>query len=329
MKKTLYLLTLTVLFSMAIGSASATVFRVNNALTENITSGLFKEIQTAHDHFSVRNGDTLMVEGSPIVYDNFICTKRLVIIGPGYFLGENSGVNGVVTSARTNNSYCYFNKGSEGSYLIGIECNYLYIQTSSIYVIRCKGQIQFSNSSSTPTANCKIANCYCTGINGYFGYNSNVSVTNCIVLEDNSDLNYLNYENNILVGKNRTWQISAGTFRNNVLIDRDVKVDIKSPNIQNNLAPNQQFGTANGNRAYEPADLFVGGTSSDGKYRIKANSPYIAAGYVGTQPGIFGGSEPYTLSGVPPVPIIYELNVPGTGSAATGLNINVKIRGAN
>ena len=80
-----------------------------------------------------------------------------------------------------------------------------------------------------------------------------------------------------------------------------------------------------------PNNLFVGGTSSDGKYAIKTNSPYFTAGLGGTQPGIFGGSilDQYKLSGIPAIPIIYELNVPGTGSTASGLNINVKIRGAN
>lgn len=329
MKNAVYFFTLTLLFSVSIGSASATVFRVNNALNENITGGLFKEIQTAHDHFSVRNGDTLMVESSAATYKGFTCTKRLVITGPGYFLGENAGVNGVVASARINDN-CYFEPGSDGSYFIGMELQYaLRIAASNIYVIRCKGDfVLYGYSVQTTTSNCKIVSSYCESISGY-AFNSNVSITNCIIDADYSGVQYATYENNILVGKSRTWEISSGTFRNNILIDRDVKVNIKSPNIQNNLAPNEQFGTANNNRAYEPADLFVGGTSTDGKYRIKANSPYIAAGYNGTQPGIFGGSEPYTLSGVPPVPIIYELNVPGTGSAASGLTINVKIRGAN
>lgn len=327
MKNILYLLALTLLLSVSIGSASATVFRVNNGLTENITGRLFKEIQTAHDHFSVRNGDTLMVESSGKTYEGFTCTKRLVIIGPGYFLGDNNGVNSIVASANVNGSV-FFNDGSQSSYWIGMESTYLTTNVNNIYLIRCK---TYSVTFSTGSSNCKITGSY---IDYVLGYNpgSDISVTNCVIKGDNSGILYVNYDNNIITDnnyRNSPLKISAGTFRNNILIDREAKVEIKSPSVQNNLAPNEQFGTANGNRAYEPADLFVGGTSSDGKYRIKANSPYIAAGYNGTQPGIFGGSEPYMLSGVPPIPIIYDLNVPGTGSAASGLNINVKIRGAN
>lgn len=327
MKNNIYFLTLTLLFSLVINSASATIFRVNNALTENITGRLFKEIQTAHDHFSVKNGDTLMVEGSGSgnPYAGFTCKKKLVIIGPGYFLGENNGVNGVVASASVNGTIT-FDEGSQGSYFIGMESTYnLYIYVSNIYCIRSKAaNIYFANDA----ANCKLTTSYVDQITNYHA-GSNISVTNCIIQNDASGISYVNYDNNILVGKSYTWVISAGTFRNNVLIEREAKVDIKSPNIQNNLAQNGQFGTDNSNQIYEPADLFVGGTSSDGKYQIKATSKFIKAGYNGTQPGIFGGSEPYKLSGVPPIPIIYDLNVPGTGSAATGLNINVKIRGAN
>lgn len=325
MKNAFYLLALTLLFSISIGSASATVFRINNGLTENITGRLFTEIKTAHDNVSVRNGDTLMVEGSGKEYGGFTCTKRLVIIGPGYFLGDNNGVNSVVASAKVSGTIT-FEKGSEGSYLISVEMSFnLSVFANNIYIVRAK---IYSLYFAQAAAGCKITMSYINSISS-FNTGGGISVTNSIIGSDGSEISYVNYDNNILVGKSYTWAISAGTFRNNILIERDAKVDIKSPNIQNNLAQNGQFGTANGNRIYEPADLFVGGTSSDGKYQIKANSPYIAAGYNGTQPGIFGGSEPYRLSGVPPIPIIYDLNVPGTGSAASGLNINVKIRGAN
>jgi hypothetical protein len=326
MRNIIYLLTLSLLFSLSIGSASATIFRVNNGLTENISGRLFTEIKTAHDHISVKNGDTLRVEGSEKVYLPFICIKQLVIIGPGYFLGDNNGVNSVVASAKVGDGL-RFRDGSQGSYFIGMETTgaNFQLETSNIYVVRCKAAYLVFNRAS----NCKVVMSYIGIISGYNSANINISITNCVIDSDDSEIPYANYDNNILIGKPYVWKFSAGTFRNNILIERDAKVDIKSPNIQNNLAQNGQFGTDNGNQIYEPADLFIGGTSSDGKYQIKATSKFTKAGYNGTQPGIFGGSEPYVLSGVPPIPIIYDLNVPGTGSAATGLNINVKIRGAN
>jgi len=333
MKSSLYFFTLTFLFSIIkAGSSSATVFRVNNALTENRSGRLFTTIQNAHNDFDVKNGDTLMVEGSTKPYEGLKCTKRLVIIGPGYFLGENPAVNGVVASALIDNFFdINFEEGSQGSFLIGMSMgnNYIHVLVSNVYIIRCKIQ----SLSFEGAANSKVVTSFINAISLAQKYhaNSNISITNCVINGDKSDISYGIYENNIFINdyKFEPLKISAGTFRNNILLARDAKVEIKSPTIQNNLAPNAQFGTDNGNRAYEPADLFVGGTSSDGKYRVKANSPYVAAGYGGTQPGIFGGSEPYALSGIPPIPIIYELNVPGTGSAASGLNINVKIRGAN
>ena len=200
MKYTLYFFALTLLFNVSIGSASATIFRVNNGLTENIPNKLFAKIQTAINNNSVGAGDTLMVESSGINYEGFTCNKKLTIIGPGYFLGENPGVNGVVASAKIND-YCYFVANSQGSYLIGMELlNGLYLSTSNIYVMRSRALIVFYGSSNATISNCKITDSYCDYIGGDRAYNSNMSVTNCIIVRDASNLNYLNYDNNVLVG---------------------------------------------------------------------------------------------------------------------------------
>lgn len=311
-------------------TAHGAIFRVNNNLPENITNRLFNQIQTALNHFSVVNGDTIMVEGSSLPYNGFNCSKRVIIIGPGYFLNENLGINALTTNARIND-YCFFNNGSQGSFLIGMEINNyrMRIQTSNIYIIRCKVEVSFYGDAGNIVNNCKIIGSYINYIQGYSSlYNNNISVINSIIVQDESGLNYLNYDNNNLIG-NFLWKITASTFRNNILVHRDATVNIIAQTNQNNLAPNQQFGTANGNIAYEPGNTFVGGTSTDGKYVIKAGSPYLTAGTNASQPGIFGGSEPYKLSGLPPIPIIYELTVPETGSTTQGLNISLKIRNAN
>ncbi|GAB3989934.1 hypothetical protein GCM10028807_16000 [Spirosoma daeguense] len=272
-----------------------------------------------------------MVEGSPTIYGALTCTKRLVIIGPGYFLGENPNSNSIVTSARIG-GFCTFNSGSANSYIIGMEVISGYgfrLYTSNIYVIRCKGEVSFNGSPGNTISNCKVVGSYCSEITCFSSqYNANASVTNCIILRDASGINYLNYEHNVLVGSS-AWNISAGTFRSNILVDATVSANITSSTIQNNLAQNGQFGTTNGNINYNPANLFVGGASSDGRYQIKSASPYLNAGHNGTQPGIFGGTDSYRLSGTPTVPVIYELTVPGTGSTSQGLSISVKIRNAN
>ncbi len=47
----------------------------------------YATLQAANDAAS--NGDTIYVEGSPTNYDGADISKKLVIIGPGYFLTDN------------------------------------------------------------------------------------------------------------------------------------------------------------------------------------------------------------------------------------------------
>ena len=42
--------------------------------------------------------------------------------------------------------------------------------------------------------------------------------------------------------------------------------------------------------------------STDGRYKLKAGSPAIGYGVGGVDCGIYGGPEPYVLSGMPTVP---------------------------
>jgi hypothetical protein len=74
------------------------------------------------------------------------------------------------------------------------------------------------------------------------------------------------------------------------------------------------------------SDLYTGTGSTDGKWQIKAGSVYKNAGSDGTDPGPFGGSNPYVLSGVPPIPVIYEISTTGYGSQADGLPVTIKVR---
>ena len=79
---------------------------------------------------------------------------------------------------------------------------------------------------------------------------------------------------------------------------------------------------------YNAGNLFVGatGNSPDGQYKLKSASPYLTAGYNGTQPGVFGGTQAYVLSGLPPVPSIYEFTADAFGSKQNGLSINIKVK---
>ena len=78
--------------------ANATILRVSNVTGSSAPySSIDEALNVAND------GDTIMVDGSAIDYGNISIGKRVVLLGPGYFLNEN-GINLVSPApARVNN----------------------------------------------------------------------------------------------------------------------------------------------------------------------------------------------------------------------------------
>ena len=103
--------------------ASATIWRVNNNTSVDAD---YTTISAAISAASA--GDTIHVEGSSTAYSNGLyITKKIVIIGPGFFLDKNDSTQVNKQEARISN-YIYFASGAEGSVLTGI-----YQNTSSYY----------------------------------------------------------------------------------------------------------------------------------------------------------------------------------------------------
>jgi len=67
--------------------------------------------------------------------------------------------------------------------------------------------------------------------------------------------------------------------------------------------------------------------SADSLLRLAPNSPAFGAGYDGVDIGMFGGSDPYILSGIPPFPWIYEIEMdPVYQAPATSTDLRVRVR---
>lgn len=316
------------------------IFRVNNTLATDKARKIFASLQAANDSSYVLAGDTLMIEGSPNEYENLALTKRLVLIGPGYFLAENPQTQAYPGKAVVRQIAC--KTGASGSVIMGVTFSsgfYTYtpyIETTNILIMRC----YLSNPvyiNTTGTNNLQIIQCYAEKDllqNGYSSYaftgatvRNNVIGGNLIITSDNTYQRLFNaVDNNIFLGD---ITITTNTFRSNIIVkSANPAISIMSPAIQNNLMSATQLPATNGNQTYTAANLFVGstGNSPDGQYKLKPSSPYLTAGYAGTQPGIFGGSQPYVLSGMPPIPAIYEFNADGFANKAAGLPVNIKVK---
>lgn len=85
----------------------------------------------------------------------------------------------------------------------------------------------------------------------------------------------------------------------------------------NNIGNSEQFEPCgeNGNQCnISMSTVFENTGSTDGKWQITTGSPAISAGVTGEDCGMFGGTMPYKLSGIPSeLPVIYYFHAPGAG----------------
>ncbi len=328
MKKTILLsVFLCGLFTVQI---TASTFRVNNKLTDNTSAKIYSTIQKAHD--AAYNGDTIMIEGSAQSYDGFTCTKKLVVKGPGYFLDENPGISANKLSAKS--STIYFNSGSSGSVMMGIEItSNIYINDDNITVRRCNlYAIQLYTSENITVSECYLPSLY-GSISGS-GIVTNLMLLNntinaSVYLPANSTGAFLN---NIFT---YAWiTIPTGfDMKNNILFftekDNIHLPMMPDPDVSYNLSLTDHFGTDNHNQAnVAEGSLFLGPLteSTDGTWQLKAGSPATGAGEGGIDCGAFGGPQPYILCGVPTGPVIYQLNVSSYSTTDNKLPVTIKVK---
>jgi len=298
------------------------------------TGADFKTIQAAHDGASA--GDTIYCVGSVQSLGGATFTKKLTIIGPGYFLSENSGLQANPSSAQLSN--LTFNVGSEGSVITGCEIQgTLSLNTSNISIIR--NYLNYGNNSGVFIQG-GVGNIYLEQnfINGWFigsmigsdsdgpifilnnyirsyrsnGYGSQdaIGVQNAIV------------ENNVIVGNITCYN---STFQNNIIISGTFSGT--GNGIFNNICNSNQFSNTNGNIPNtDTSTVFVNTGTTDGRFQLKAGSPAKGAGIGGVDIGMFGGMNPYVLSGVPPIPSIFYFTAPFYGSKSQGLQVHIKAK---
>lgn len=342
--KLLFTLGLIALFSLP---ALARVYTVNNQIAANEPGKyLYKSITDAHN--AATAGDTVYVLGSTLEYSGTVTlTKKLTIIGPGYYLDEN-------TQTQFNRQPAYvsrviLNNGSQGSKIVGL---YLYstygieINTNEITIERCffsQSAEAYINSGSYSVSLQSIVVSKC------FFHGTASSTVSCVTQSSYGSVAGLLFSNNICLRPfalkdGSTAQIINNTFirnsfnvqgstvslTNNILLGTDktkILLPANTAQITYNVSESDIFGTSNGNKAFaSSADLFVASGTSDGIYQIKTTGPAYNSGLNGQSMGAFGGVDPYRLSGLPPIPAIYQLTTTGMGLQSGSLEVTVKAK---
>jgi hypothetical protein len=333
--------------------ADARIWRVNNNVGINTDFTTYHEAVNAS---TVVAGDTLYFEPSATDYqtNSITLSKRLVIIGPGFFLDPantfspgNPGLQLATADARL--GFIRIGAGAAGSRFLGLSFPWgVYFADASNIVFERSIFGGFVNFETGTNDNVSFRKNFFYG--NAIGNAAGVTITN-FVCENNLFYNngHVNLDrltgtgnifrnNSALNGANGFVLVNCyiannifGTYSGSVLTNSTVK--------NNFFQMNQALsGTATNNVVNQDmADVFVAGNtgSFDSRLALKAGSPAIGAGLtVGTvvspNCGAYGGPDPYKLSGIPNIPTIYSFTVPTSIPSGTAtMNVTFSTRNNN
>ena len=344
---------------------SAKIWRVNNNSNYDGSSKwgdnfggtaskpVFKQLSDANNSnlVSATAGDTVHLEGSNIQYNGPGINKKLVIIGPGYFLNENPNVSNDALSASID--WIDFNDGSAGSQLLGVYVSGGYgisINTSDILIKRCR--IDYSITLHYDIADVSIIQNYFSNVSnntssainpsGYnfpshFIFDNNICKKTLLLVSNSTTYTAQEVNNNTFdcpaISGSPSIQLNTASFKNNILKTSSATAKVNTNNTNNvsycvSSSSTGQFGTANNNIVVTNiSSIFVTPGTSDGAYQLKSGSVASNNGSDKTDRGAFGGiiTNRYTLSGLPPVPVIYQFTT-GVASQSAGLPVTIKAR---
>ena len=358
------------ILSLFCQQASAKIWRVNNRSNYNGASlygdnfggtaayPVFAQINQAVTFGIVNNGDTLHIEGSTTNYAFATITKKLVIIGTGYFLTQNPNVSNSVL--ESNIARISFNDGSEGSQLMGVNMvssgntadRDIYINVNNILVKRCRieGNIVFG----FPLTDAYIienffpavsaVNVLSTNGNTAFVPPTDIVFNNNIcqrtltwgspIANPTTFWPILQCNNNVFDGPDNlatpNLAFTTSEFRGNILMPTNAITAIQaSAGVVNyNIGTlSTQFGTTDNNLVIANiASLFIMNNSTDGAYQITPASQANNTSYDGTDRGAFGGAitNRYTLSGLANIPDVYKVTTSGVGNGS--INVVIQAR---
>lgn len=310
MKKQLFTIAATAATLFTGFMADAAIIRCNNTLP----AGTRQYATLATAYAAAASGDTIYIEPSPTSYGDLTLTKQLTIVGNGYFLNENypnysNKNNSVVGNVR-------FDAGSEGTRITGLTIGIIYAFTSNITIQRNK--IDYIDIRGSVN-NILIQQNYLNEIYSGSSYNgsslvaSNNFFTNIYAKSvDVGGNGTASYENNVFQS-NIT--INNATFQNNIFLGTTITGT--NNNLSYNIATSANLLPAGQNNLNGQSDLFLTTGTTDGKWQLDPNSAAKGAGFGGVDCGIFGGPNPYVLSGIPSFPYVTNFIVPANSNGNT------------
>ncbi|MCH8569088.1 MAG: hypothetical protein LAT67_12515 [Balneolales bacterium] len=356
--KTLYTVLLTALltFSSAGLLLAQTTYVVNN--TPGAPSGdhVFTEVQDAIDAAS--DGDIIHIVPSQDSYGSFTVNKSLKISGLGLNPDKQAPILSRVLSITIENNA----SGStiEGLWLgvfdiandvsvsdLTIRYNrfnsrLLQNQLSTVNGLLIQNNLFEDNNTATAsitlntgnnTSNVIITNNIFTSGSRYISAGNQALISHNLFLGGGSSVLAFNSVNNVHVFNNiffgvgptgpTTLSVQFTSFQNNLTFGSNLT---GFPIGQNN-------NTGSGNLVdTDPQFVDLEPTNNNWNFTwdpsLEPGSPAIGAGTDGSDLGIFGGSSPFDLTGVP-LPLIQTLNLPAVIGTDEDLNVTIQARSGN
>jgi len=343
---------LTLALMVNIGFMHASVLRVNN--NNGVTGvGVYSDLEDAHD--AAVAGDTILIDGSLTSYEvsgGWIIEKRLVIFGPGYKLLENEETQANVNPSKIGD--ITFSSQSKKSKISGCTINSIKLSVDSVTISRnyisnatlTELSIQLNNSKGTiieqnylwgnvgttatgspsvvirnnimgrvvlpqETDNALIVNnCF----HGKFCFDAGKQTYAIDVYKSNIFNNTVEhwYQYVQYVGAYYVGRLNNATDRNNTIEYNVVSYDELGGTNETITDWSQIYGANDAN--YVP----------DANYTLINGCVAATAAQDGGECGIFGGNHPYVLSGLPPIPHIYEFDADPAGTDQINVTISVK-----
>lgn len=282
-------------------AANAKILRVSNV---SGSSAPYSSIEAAHDAASA--GDTIMVDASPTRYGNdytITLTKKVVLIGPGYWLVDNG----------------IMEEGASGATIHGLT-----IKASETVV---KGMI-ISSSLNIQASKVVVNRCHINGINISKACD-NVVISQSYILNkiDGNTSNFHQITNNIFISTSTYSHITGMnncTIAFNTCRSANFQSNVTNSTFEHNLWKNFENKGSN-NSVSDNYETDIINTQATNDFIDKDYYALEIPADVISKYGAFAGNSPYVLAGVPSGPVIQDLIVPTTVEMGSKMNVTVKI----
>jgi hypothetical protein len=315
----------------------------NIITVDNATGSIadYTSLQTAID--VAAPDDLIYVAGSSSSYGNVNISKKVQIIGPGYFLQYN--YPGIPAGGDAKVGNVLLTAGASSSIISGLRFNYMSLTNISDVIIKgCYKADDLSISDFvdiTDCSNVKFIQNFVWASNQTHALTINngcsgIIIANNIFFEGKVDFGATSNTSNALIEHNifvfGGCDLQNSTLRNNIFILSFPTNRFDSNTFTYNLSTYSSIdGPGNTYLPGGSSGIFTGypdqgNYTYDSRYELAPGSPAMGAGQGGVDCGVFSGSDPYTLSGIPSIPLIYSVEGPSSAPAGGTIQVTIKAK---